>query len=65
MTRVRIASSLLALAFLLTACSDDPTDIPDGIGITGTWTFVVDVTTALGGCAGEENDPDRRRVRER
>lgn len=46
----------LALATVATGCGEEMVQ-PDGAGITGSWTFTVQVDTATGACAGKENDP--------
>jgi len=43
------------MTVLVTGCGEPMQ--PDGEGVTGSWTFTVDVTTTTGVCAGEENDP--------
>ena len=49
-------SAFLMLA-VLGGCNNQPLE-PDGTGgITGQWTFLVDVTVATGVCAGEETAP--------
>lgn len=40
------------------ACNEEPLAVNDpNEGVTGTWTFIVDVTVANDACAGEEDDP--------
>lgn len=49
-------SAFLTLA-TLGGCDNQPLE-PDGTGgITGQWTFIIDVTVATGACAGEELAP--------
>ncbi len=48
--------AVVTISLLFSACGDGVTQ-PDGEGVTGTWTFIVDVTTETGACTGEEDDP--------
>lgn len=47
---------ILGMAVLVSGCDDVPMQ-PDGPGITGSWTFTVDVFMTTGACAMEEDDP--------
>jgi hypothetical protein len=47
----------LFLLAALAGCNNSPL-VPNGTGgITGQWTFMIDVTVATGVCAGDELDP--------
>ena len=48
----------MATVVAFAACGNEPL-VPDdpNEGLTGTWTFIIDVTVANGICAGEESAP--------